>query len=384
MGMVFFVDAMRRRGRVTIPTVLFIALFIVCSIVREYRLVEMVFASAAAASQRSEVKIETYGFVQAVRESTLNFLAGQYHALPLSRWVIVPLSFVALIATFLAVHVARHTREVREAVYWRRRLVWCLAAIALTAFIYGFLELSSVEAYRQSLKLPYLNLTRFSFLQPTGWAIAFALSLAIISALLRQRRNTAVVAILIFSLSQFAYAIDKTDEFEEPKVSGINFAEFFSTPLFDDIKHAIGKDPSTYRIVSVGIHPSVTQYNGFYTIDGYLGLYPLSYKKKFRRIMAPELAQFPKRAQYYDNWGSRVYIFSRELEPCAFICTKARAPNAISLRLDIAALRALGDNYLFSPSQLTNSDDLGLKLFGVYEHPDSPWRIYVYQVPPAG
>ncbi|MEL1233850.1 MAG: DUF6044 family protein, partial [Candidatus Neomarinimicrobiota bacterium] len=36
-------------------------------------------------------------------------------------------------------------------------------------------------------------------------------------------------------------------------------------------------------------------------------LYPLDYKKKFRKIIEIELDNFPKFKDYYDNYGSRVY-----------------------------------------------------------------------------
>lgn len=61
------------------------------------------------------------------------------------------------------------------------------------------------------------------------------------------------------------------------------------------------------RVISVGLDPMVAVYNGIKTIDGYHNLYPLDYKKKFRKIIEIELDNFPKFKDYYDNYGSRVY-----------------------------------------------------------------------------
>jgi len=41
--------------------------------------------------------------------------------------------------------------------------------------------------------------------------------------------------------------------------------------------------------LSVGLDPMVAAMNNIYTIDGYHAIYPLSYKKKFRKIIKKQL-----------------------------------------------------------------------------------------------
>jgi hypothetical protein len=81
--------------------------------------------------------------------------------------------------------------------------------------------------------------------------------------------------------------------------------------LFEEIKKDITY--SNERVVAFGYHPSVLMYNGFNCIDEYNNAYPLSYMKKFRTLIAPELENNQKDREYYDSWGSRMYLYNSEL-----------------------------------------------------------------------
>jgi hypothetical protein len=41
------------------------------------------------------------------------------------------------------------------------------------------------------------------------------------------------------------------------------YDEFYSIDLFENIQADINKPQSSYRTVSIGIHPGIAQYNGF-------------------------------------------------------------------------------------------------------------------------
>ena len=72
----------------------------------------------------------------------------------------------------------------------------------------------------------------------------------------------------------------------------------------------IGEDKSTYRIAHIGLNPAPALVYGFYTIDGYSNNYDLRYKKEFREIIENEIEQAKYLLDYFDNWGSRCYLFS--------------------------------------------------------------------------
>lgn len=53
----------------------------------------------------------------------------------------------------------------------------------------------------------------------------------------------------------------------------------------EEIKDYIGKPQSSYRVGSIGLHPSVSQESGFYTVDGYVNSYPLAYKGLSEKLL---------------------------------------------------------------------------------------------------
>ena len=54
-----------------------------------------------------------------------------------------------------------------------------------------------------------------------------------------------------------------------------SYRQFFLTWLFFEVAEYIGKPKSSYCVVSIGMHPSIAQMNGFFTLDGYQTNYPL-------------------------------------------------------------------------------------------------------------
>jgi hypothetical protein len=158
----------------------------------------------------------------------------------------------------------------------------------------------------------------------------------------------------------------------------ITYRQFYSTNLFEKIRDFIGLPQEDYHVVSIGIYPSIAQYNGFYTLDGYQSMYPLAYKQKFRTIIAPELKKSQALKAYFDDWGSRCYIYTSELP--SFTMTKNLGRSIRHLDLDTKALRDLGGNYIFSAVEILNFKENHLKFLGLFADKSSVWKIYLYQV----
>jgi len=81
------------------------------------------------------------------------------------------------------------------------------------------------------------------------------------------------------------------------------FKDYYYFYDYSSIKKIVGNE----RTLSVGLDPMVAVMNNISTIDGYYPLYPLSYKKKFRKIIAKQLENNSYHKHYYDNYGSRLY-----------------------------------------------------------------------------
>src|SRR5699024_12469497 len=95
-----------------------------------------------------------------------------------------------------------------------------------------------------------------------------------------------VINALIFSQS-YVLSVE-TEKMKYSKFNTPTFNEFYATELFSDIKNYIGRNQKDYRVVSTAMHPTIAQYNGFYTLDTYNNTIPIEYKHNFRKIIAPE------------------------------------------------------------------------------------------------
>jgi hypothetical protein len=98
---------------------------------------------------------------------------------------------------------------------------------------------------------------------------------------------------------------------------------------------------SNDKLMSYGIDPMVALYNGQFIADGYATLYELNYKKKFRLVIQSNLESNISSKDYFDNWGSRLYLFGQ------------------ADSLDFCAARALNVKYIVS-NQLIDINSLRL------------------------
>ena len=93
-------------------------------------------------------------------------------------------------------------------------------------------------------------------------------------------------------------------------VSSNTFDNYYN---FQDYK-IIKKIVREKRVISIGLDPLIAVANDIPVVDGYHNLYPLSYKKKFRKIIKQELQYNQGLKNYFDNWGNRVYVFYNNQE----------------------------------------------------------------------
>ena len=106
--------------------------------------------------------------------------------------------------------------------------------------------------------------------------------------------------------------------------TGSSFDSYFRIETYKKIKQLIGNS----RVASIGINPMIAPMNNINAIDGYHQIYPLSYKKKFRKVIEEELNKNKVWKDYYDNWGSRVYMFSNDKNNLLFNFVEAKKLGA--------------------------------------------------------
>ncbi|MGM7724840.1 DUF6044 family protein [Metabacillus sp. Hm71] len=221
--------------------------------------------------------------------------------------------------------------------------------------------------------LDTFNFARFHFLRPLVIYVGFALGLKIIWDHRKGWKHYAISLLIAQILLLFCFN-DEVIYRKKPSV-----AEFYSVELFEDIKSYIGLSIEDYRVASIGIHPAIAQYNGFYTLDTYNNFYPLTYKYKFRKIIEKELFKNKTIRTYFDEWGGRCYIFTDELGK-HYMFKKNSKKTLKNLELNMDTFKELGGIYIFSAVPIENAKENQLLLERTFQSDLSVWKIYLYKV----
>jgi hypothetical protein len=244
-------------------------------------------------SHRTEMHAAGSTLAQSIKETFQIGLFGQLHAQSLHTLLVVPLLMVLVIM-------------------WRKKSIptqvyWMLAFIIATSVVYGLLTWEGLASLKQKQMSVFpVQLQRFHFFHPMLWYALFAIASVF---LIKQFRLGKKILLGIFVI-QFLYITSNHELVVNMRHP--SFKDFFAASTFASIK-ADHPKLLTDQCVSIGIHPSVAQWNGLNTIDGYFADYPLVYKHAFRQVIAPALEQDDQIREYFDHWGSRCYAFSSEV-----------------------------------------------------------------------
>lgn len=157
------------------------------------------------------------------------------------------------------------------------------------------------------------------------------------------------------------------------------YTSFFSKDIFEKIKDDIGKKQSSYKVISIGLYPTVALYNGFYCLDGYSNNYPIEYKHAFYKIIQYELEKDDALKKYFCNWGNRCYAFSHEIGR-NFMIPKDSELLIRDLSFNLDELRKMNCEYIFSAVQIKSEEQYGLHFMNNYSSNDSFYKIWVYQL----
>ena len=158
--------------------------------------------------------------------------------------------------------------------------------------------------------------------------------------------------------------------------------QFFATKTFDQIDRFIAREKKDYRVAHLGLNPTISQHNGFLTIDGLQAMYPLEHKNLMKEIMRGELDKDYKLVRYFDAWGNRCYLFSSELgkENNAFMIDKDQDVSIEHWSIDTKLLKANEVDYIFSTVVIKNADELNLSMDAIFKNKDDFWKIYLYRI----
>lgn len=341
-----------------------IGLLILCLgyVLVEYNLISFYFSDEFV-SHRKEWSIDPVNFSSAFKESVQLLFQTQYHS---GAFYTLPI----IIAGIVAFMYDRKEKKIR---------ILSISIVSICTFFFAFNYLKFWFADSIVL-LKTFQWERFYFLLPVIWFLLFFVALEI----LLQRKSKSLVYLflsveLILIIAGNKDYMQNLTFMKKNKDASPNYKEFFATDLFAEIGDYIKKNKKEYRVVSIGMPPSVAQYNGYYTLDSYQTNYLLDYKHEFRKIIEKELDKNEELKNYFDRWGNRCYVFANGLNK-ATLYGKKEHVELNNLELNTHAFHNMGGEYIFSSVKINNYESNGLKFEKEFIDKNSYWNVYLYSV----
>lgn len=203
------------------------------------------------------------------------------------------------------------------------RLVCATWGILLAiALMHGFLVSPWMMHLRNQSNgiVKYYNFDRIIWATPALWWILFGLCASLIWRETHKVHHLLrLVGVLIITIPTLLFLkpqtilYDNINQYNNGYYTGkLSWSQVFMNDELEKVDKFIGEDKSTYRIAHIGLNPAPALVYGFYTIDGYSNNYDLRYKKEFREIIENEIEHAQYLLDYFDNWGSRCYLFSSQ------------------------------------------------------------------------
>ncbi|MDQ0199667.1 DUF6044 family protein [Neobacillus ginsengisoli] len=341
-----------------------IALMTFIFLLIEYRLVySLIFPEAP--TNRNEFVESNLGLRSTVKLVFKNYFIGHTHVMTLHTYIIVPLSFIV----FLAINYKKRGSL-------EKRYLYLFILNFVLSVWYAFWFFKGWEPLKEKVSLlNTFNFSRFHFLRPLIIYLMFAVG----SYILWRRGKGWKHLVKVCLVAQLVVVFIANNEIYYRDAKTPTFKQFYATEQFKEIAKYIGKPKNSYRVASIGLHPAIAQYNGFYTLDTYNNFYPLSYKHEFRKIIAKELNKSPSLKKYFDQWGGRCYIFVAELGQ-NYEFKKTSKVKIHHLQLNTKVFKSMGGRYIFSAVPIINAAENGLEFKKAFDQKDSAWRVYLYQV----
>ena len=301
-------------------------------------------------------------FAECLKATKNSFLGGQNHFPSFHTYLILPLVFFYLIYGFL-----KQKKLVTVAL--------CLVILGIIAVIDGFWNFAGFESLKGKLPiLKAIQLDRFYSLYPILWFSVFVLIIRELPSKIAITLGSVQVVIVLFSNQLVGDYIKKTIH----RRDYVSYQEFYAEDLFSKVKTIMKQDINpNKRVGMVGLHPAVAQYNQIPTIDGYVVLYSLAYKHQIQSIIQPELNQNKFIKNYFEQWGSRCYLFDNDAVIAGDGILKNQKCCTEKLDYNFDKLKQLKCGYILSAVEVNHPSE-HLKLLSKVE--DDNWLVWIYKV----
>lgn len=340
-------------------------LFVFINLVVEFNLLFSTFSSDIV-SHRTEF---SFNSVSLIFESLMNSFNGTpYHAGSMWLW---PILLAVLFAKLLNVELSTESRIL----------------IVFLFFIFSFwpiVDVVNLYFGKHLGLLKSIEYKRFLFLTPMFLLVLLGSVLEKFDFSKFSHKFFSILLILMTAAGSFRNNPELTENIKIflNKGTGPTFKSFFAEKQFKEIRDYIQerKVIQDFNVISIGLHPSIAQYNGFKTLDSYQNNYSLEYKHEFRFIIERELEKSEYLMDYFDNWGSRCYAFSSEL--------LLNFPNKRESMGKVIAVpdfnwdrfKNMNGKFILSSCEMDTSQSPNVKLLKSFESIESYWKIWLYEV----
>jgi hypothetical protein len=305
---------------------------------------------------------EVPGILKSIGETFYIFFIGSFHV---GTFVTLPIFILGLIN------------------FQNKKVKYLLISAFLIALLNGFyLYLVPILEDIHPFIISF-NIKRVKILLPIIWLGILAFS---IKDLIQYKKGIQLSYFILFCL--IVSTLFANDEIVHNYRNMLGFQRkpdakaFFAEDTFQEIDKFIGKNKQSYRVAHLGLNPTISQHNGFRTIDGLQAMYPLEHKKLMIDVMQGELDKDFQLVRYFNAWGNRCYLFSSELgkENKAFMIGKNQTREVKNWAINANLLQENEVDYIFSTVTIGNAEALGLQLESTFENENDFWRIYLYSI----
>lgn len=261
-----------------------------------------------------------------------------------------------------------------------------IIVVSVLVFIIIWDVVNQPLMFHLSQKISFLKTfhsQRFIFLLPFLWLLLLAILLEEFNWK-NYLQLTISIVLLFFTFKGIIRPISELnknyDLLSNKTIEVPTFRQFYDHKLFEMVKNNIGEENiSKFNFLCVGFPPNILHYNGLRTLDSYQNNYPLSYKHEFRKIISKELDKNTQLKDYYDKWGSRCYGFSSELMFNLYP-GKDDTASVYQLEFDMEQAKAMNGKYIIAAVPILNFKEAGIYHLGSFEHADSYWKFYLYEI----
>ena len=160
----------------------------------------------------------------------------------------------------------------------------------------------------------------------------------------------------------------KSKHFDIDEFSNLSYEDYFSQDIFSKIKDYLNESLDNYRILNVGISPSVTLFNGFHNMDAYLSNHPNVYNLEFDKLQN----------DYSTRFQHKLRIKYEGYEEICNNCTINDPIKRINLNLNKEVAKKMKIDYVFSAFLITNSKEIGLEYMNKFSN--NIYNVFIYKI----